>query len=882
MFAQLRALASRWVHSLFLGRRKKEESEFAQELDVHLDLLTEENVRRGMMPVEARRQAQIRLGRSSQLRRTHRELRGLPLLETLWQDFRYGLRMLRKSPGFTAVAVLTLALGIGANTAIFTVVDAVLLRSLPYQDADRLIDLTEYRPTEINTAGVSYPDYLAWKQQNTVFEETGAYFLIRASNDIVLGGPTSTERERYSTVTNSFFSILGVEPALGHGFSAADEIPGGPKVFLVSNAVWHGLFGGDRRAIGKSYLLDGESFTLIGVMPPGFDFPKGCGVWVPTSTLGTFGLDDRVSHPYHVLGRLRRGVSLSQAQAQLEGIQEHLAEIYPKTDASWRVRAQLLLDEVVGNVRASLFVLLGAVGFILLIACTNVVNLMLARASVREREFAIRSALGAGRFRLLRQNLTESFLIVSLSIVLAVAFAKWGLALIIQLTSIELPRMGSFRLSLPVLVFLAAIAAFTTFLVGLAPALQASHQDPQGALGKGQRSATAGTRSQRLRNALVVSEVALALLLLCGAGLMLRSFAQLIRVNPGFRPEHLLTMKIALPSGAYPRLEQTSVYLDRLLERLRSIPGVQSVAAASTLPLSGESDWGTFQIESSSAPDWTHAQAADWRGVSVDYFRTLGIPLLRGREFTLADAKNQNTIIINESMAKKFWPDADPIGQHLLNRDQRSPLDIIGIVGDTKGAGLDADPKPEMYTLLRGFWYAFLAVRTNQQPSAITPMVRAQVAALDKGVPVYQVATMDQLLSSSVAPQRFNLFLLGIFAALALILAAVGIYGVLAFSASRRTHEIGIRLALGAQPNEILRLIAWQGMRLVAIGLAFGVLASFVLTRLMASLLYGVSATDPLTYLAVAILLALVALAACYFPARRAMRTDPMVALHYE
>jgi putative ABC transport system permease protein len=797
-------------------------------------------------------------------------------------DLRYGVRQLRASPLLVAVCVLTLALGIGANAAIFSVVHAVLLRSLPFKDADRLVDLTEYKPRGVDSSGVSFPDYLAWKDQNTVFEETAAYFLVNASNDIVLGGPLSTERERYSTVTNSFFTILGVQPALGHGFSARDELPGGDKVFLVSDAVWHSLLGGDPHAIYKSYLLDGESYTLIGVMPRGFDFPKGCGIWVPTSTLGESGRHDRISHAYHVLGRLRPGAKLAQAQAQIEAIQEGQAGAYPNTDADWHVRAMPLLDGIVGDVRTSLFVLLGAVGFILLIACTNVVNLMLTRASAREKEFAIRAALGAGRMRLLRQNLTEGFVLVGLSAVLAAAFAKWGLALTVSLTSVHLPRMESFRLNVPVLAFLCAVAALTTLLVGVAPALHGSRQDPQDALREGRHSSGTGLQGQRLRAGLVVSEVALALIMLCGAGLMLRSFVQLNRVNPGFQPEHLLTMKIALPGGTYPKLEQTRAYLDRLMERLQSLPGVQSAAAASTLPLSGESDWGTFLIADGTTADWAKASAADWRGVSANFFQTLRIPLVRGRAFTPADEKNQNTAIINEAMAKKFWPNTDPIGQKILNRDQRNPIEIIGIVADVKGAGLNAQAKPEMYTPLRGFWYAFLVLRTNQEPSKLASTVREEIAALDRGVPVYQVAAMDQLLSGSFATQRFDLFLLVLFAALALSLAAIGIYGVLAFNVSRRTHEIGVRLALGAHPRDVLRLIVRQGMQLVVAGIVLGVAGALALTRVMASLLYSVSPRDPATFIAVSVLLTIVALIACYVPSRRATRVDPITSLRCE
>jgi putative ABC transport system permease protein len=804
------------------------------------------------------------------------------LLEDFLYDLCFAVRQLLRNPLVSAVCVLTLALGIGANAAIFNAVYAVLLRPLPFKNAGDLVDLTEYKSRGVDSGGVSYPDYLAWNRENTVFEETAAYFLVRASNDIVLGGPTSTERERYSTVTNSFFTILGVQPAIGHGFSASDELPGRKKVFLVSATLWRSVFGADPHALYKNYLLDGESYTLTGVMPPGFDFPRGCGIWVPISTLGESGLHDRVSHGYHVLGRLRSGTKLSQAEAQIETIQDGLAKAYPNTDADWHVRAKPLLNEIVGDVQTSLWVLLGAVGFILLIACTNVVNLMLARGLVREKEFAIRSALGADSVRLLRQNLTETFVLVCISVVFAVGFAKWGFELTVLLTSVHLPRSESLRLNVPVFAFVSAVAMLATILVGTVPALEASRAHPQGTLRDGRQGDGLGVRGRRLRGALVVSEVALALLLLCGAGLMLRSFRCLNRVSPGFLTEHLLTLKIALPGGTYPRPEQTRAYLDRLIERLQTLPGVESVAAASTLPLSGESDWGTFLIADGARADWAKASGADWRGVSANFFATLHTPLLRGREFTPADENNQNTIIINEAMARKFWPQADPIGKTLFHRDDRHPREIIGIVGDVRGEGLKAQAKPEMYTPLRGSWYAFLVLRTKRDPSKMASPVREAIAALDSGVPTYQVATMDQLLSASVATERFNLFLLVLFAALALGLAAVGVYGVLAFSVSRRTHEIGIRLALGARPRDVLRLVVRQGMQLVIAGVLLGIAGALALTRLMASLLYQVSPTDPATFVVVSALLTLVSLIACYFPACRAMRVDPMVALRVE
>ena len=876
-----------WLSWLPWYRRTARDADLARELRDHLELEADEQRAAGLSPEQASHAAHRALGNTLKIEEDVRAAWGFQWLETLLQDLRYALRMLRKSPGFTAVAILTLALGIGANTAIFSVVDAVLLRSLPFKNASRLVDITEYKAGEVDITGVSFPDYLAWEQQNTVFNQTAAYFLIGASNDVVLSGPSSVERERYSTVTNSFFSILGVHPVIGHGFSSGDEIPGGPKVFLVSNSLWRGLLGGDPHVIGKSFVLDGEHYTLVGVMPPGFDFPKGCSVWVPISTLNDFGFHDRISHPYHVLGRLRLGTNLSQAVTQIQTIQDGLAKAYPTTDTGWRVQAHPLLDEIIGNVRTSLLVLLGAVGFILLIACTNVVNLMLARASAREKEFAVRAALGAGRTRLLRQSLTESLLIVGISAIVAIALAKWGLALVVSLTQVQLPRMEGFRLSMSVLAFISAIAALVTILVGITSALQTSQQQPQNALCNGERGAFANPRNRRLRSVLVICEVALAILLLCGAGLMLRSFVQLNRMNPGFQTEHLLTFKTALPGATYPfrDTEKRALFYRQLLDRLQSVPGIQDVAATTTVPLNGESDWGRFDIEERPAQDWNHAPLIDGGGsVTLNYFRTLGIPLLRGREFTEADALNQNTIIINDAAARKFWPDADPLGQHIVGQNRSHPREIIGILRDFRDSALDRESKPEMYTPFGSNegWYMNFVVRTAQDPASIVSALRRQVAAVDKGVPLYQVATMDQLLNRSLAPQRFNLLLLGLFAALALILAAIGIYGVLSFGVVQRTHEIGLRVALGAHPRDIFRLIIREAMTLVLVGVTLGVAASVVLTRFMSALLFEVSPTDPLTFAVVSTVLFVVALLACYIPARRAMRVDPMVALRYE
>lgn len=807
------------------------------------------------------------------------------LLEDFLYDIRFGLRQLFRNAFVSAVCVLTLALGIGANAAIFSAVHAVLLRPLPFKDPDRLVLVNEYNPGNVAKTGSPYVRYQTRAAQNTVFEETGGYWDVSGGDGMVFGGNGSAERLQFSIVTNSFFSILGVQPPLGRAFTSAEAVPGASaKVFLAGNSLWRRQLGGDPQALGKNYLLDGESYTLIGVLPPDFHFPGNCDIWLPIGVLGARLPEDRVSHQFWMIGRLRKGFTPAQAQVQLNGIQQQLVRAYPNTDANWLVSVQPLLEEFVGSVRTSLWVLLSAVGFVLLIACANVIILLLARAAAREKEFAIRGALGAARARLLRQSLTESLLLVLGAAALALLFAKAGLALIVSLSAGSIPRFDQPHINGPVPAFAALLALFSTLLVGTAPSLHASSISFIESLQQGHRTGLLTHRGTNLRSVLVISEVALTLLLLSCAGLMLRSLAELRKVDPGFRAENLVTMKIALPDALYPKPDQRAAFLRELLQRLNFTPGIQTAAATDILPLSGESNWGGINIVGRPILDSAHAPSVESRAVSANYFRTLGIPLLRGREFTEDQvATGRHVAVINQVLANQFWPGGDPIGQRLVSPYHPENIcEIIGVVGNVKDFALDAQSPPEMYTPYNWWNTMNLVLRGNVESASLVAAVRSRVAALDKQVPVYEVARVEDLANHSLARQRFELSLLALFASLALALAAVGIYGLLSFTVSCRTNEIGIRMALGAHPRNVLLLVLAQGMKLVLLGLAAGIAASLMLTRLMSSLLFQVNAFDPPSLSAVTFLLAGVAALACLLPARRAMRVTPMVALRME
>jgi putative ABC transport system permease protein len=858
----------------------------AQEIREHLLEKTAALVEAGMTPEAADLAARREFGSVTSIEEQSREAWGWRWLEDCASDLRFGARQLGRHPALALAAIVTLALGIGANTAIFTAVRTVLLRPLPFKESDRLVLVSEYKPGNVDKTGSPLLRYRERAAQSVVFEEVGGYWDVSGGNGMVFGTNQSAERLQFSIVTGSLFSLLGVQPAIGRSFAPEEELPGGARVFLASDGLYRRELGGDPHAIGKAFRLDGESYTLIGVLPPDFNFPLRCDVWIPVGVLGTSPLHDRVSHQFWMLGRLRPGITVSDAQTQLETIQQRLANVYPATDANWHVRVTGLLQNFVGDVRTALWVLMAAVAFVLLIACTNVVNLLLARAVARQKEFAVRTALGAGRGRLLRQALTETTLIVAAGTILALLLAELGMSAMIRLGAASIPRLDRPHLDAAVLAFSAALGVVVTAFMGLAPVLQASGAAPAESLqAGGQRVGGISRRSRGSRNVLIAFEVAMTALLLSAAGVMLRSFQQLRSVDPGFRSGNLVTMKIALPDALYPRREQRTMFLQTLLARLNATPGIGIAAATDRLPLSGDRNWGGINIVGRPLLDSAHAPAVEGRAVSANYFQTVGIALLRGRIFTEADeGQDHPVVVINQAMAQKFWPGEDPVGQAIVSPYEPTapPRRIVGVVSNVKDSALDADSPPEMYGTV-GWWNEMnVVLRSGLELNAVVAAVRSHVDALDRSVPVYDARKMDDLLTHSIARQRFEMYLLSLFASIAVALAAIGIYGVLAFVVSCRTQEMGIRLALGATPARAMALVLSQGMKLVVLGLVSGLMASWFVLRLMRDLLFRVSTADPLTFAGVALTLMVVGVLACLLPAKRAMRVDPIVALRSE
>jgi predicted permease len=801
-------------------------------------------------------------------------------MDRLIQDLRFGIRTLVKNPGFTAVAVIALALGIGANTAIFSVVNAVLLRPLPYNDADRIMAVLYEGRIPVAPA-----EFLDWKEQNQVFEHVAAAQYWQPS----IAGEDRPEQLWALNLTADMFNLLGVKPALGRTFSSDEDQPGKEHVVVLGHRLWQRRFGGDPGILGRTITLDGSAYEVIGVMPPDFKFAPfwatRAELWVPLNLAPR--MNDRRGASLRVFARLKPGVTREQAQAEMTAINQRLEQQYPDSKKSFRLSVDPLHELVVGNIRPALLVLLGAVSFVLLIACANVANLLMARATARQKEIAIRTALGAGRLRLVRQLLTESVLLSLTGGVLGLLLAAWGVKALVALSPGKLPRVESIGLDGSVLYFTLAISILTGLIFGLAPALQSSRLDLNESLKEGGRSSTEGVRRNRVRRLLVVSEMALALVLLIGGGLMIRSFLQIQAIDPGFNPRNVLTFVVPLAGSGHATPEQRLAFFDQLLSRVETLPSVQSASAINHLPLAGDSWRLGFTIEGMPDPPPEKRQAAVYRIVRPKYFQVMGASFVKGRDFTEHDTKESPGVaIINESFARRHWPDQEALGKRIIVTDGNSaPREIVGIVRDLKQSDWTAAPIQEMY--LPHYQsaepsYMTLVVKSAFEPGGLVAAVQSEVWAIDKSLPVSQVMSMEQAISDSVGQQRFNMLLLGIFAGLALILAAIGIYGVMSYSVSQRTHEIGIRMALGARRGDVLWMIVKQGITLTATGAAVGVVGAFLLSRLMSSLLFGVSAHDPLTFIVVPLILTGVALGASFMPALKATKVDPMVALRHE
>jgi len=896
------------AHLAVLRLPPEREIEIVEELALHMEAAYEDALADGLSAAEAEARAvqgydwrllECELSRAEQpvaARALQPPLelidrKGGMRMESLLQDLRFGARMLVKNPGFTLIAVLTLALGIGANTAMFSVVNAVLLRPLPYPAAEQLVQLYHHYPKQNLRASVSPVGFAHYRQVSQSFAETGAMTGWEAN----LTGQGEPERLRGARVTASFFHMLGVNVARGRGFTRDDDQPGRNRVVIVSDGLWRRRFGGAAELVNQTITINGENYVVIGVAPPGFEFGREFGetveVWTPLA-FAPEQLDARQWRQEFlgVFARLKPNVTLPQAQAEMEKIAAGVRQQqWPGGEAAgWSLLMRPLAEVVVGDVRRQLWMLLAAVGFVLLIACANVANLLLARAVARQKEIALRAALGATRRRVGAQLLAESLLLASLGGACGWLLAYGGVKLLTGLTQINLPRWHEVGLDWRVFGFTALVSLATGTLFGLVPAWQAARVDVNELLKAGGRNEA--TWRGPWRSGLVIVELALALVLLIGAGLLVRSLQRVQQVNPGFRPAGLLVMQIALPRNRYRTPAQTDAFYQQLLGQMRALPGVQSVGATSILPLSGVSaPPSNFEIEGRApAPGQVPPHGDRW-AVTADYFQTMQIPLLRGRAFTESDqAESQPVAIIDESMARQHWPDENPIGKRLsFQRDpQGNPVwrEIVGLVGHVKPGSLEREARGQCYVPHRQLSAGgmFLVVRTAHEPASLAASVRNVIRQADAELPVFRVTTMEQLVAASLAQRRFTLAAFGLFAGVALLLAAVGLYGVLAYVVAQRTHEIGVRLALGAQSGDVLRLIVGQGMELALAGLLIGLGGALALTRLLQPLLFGVRATDPMTFGGIALLLLLVAFLACWIPARRATKVDPLTALRHE
>jgi predicted permease len=815
-------------------------------------------------------------------------------MRNLLSDLQLGIRILRRNPGFSVTAILLLALGIGANTAIFSVVNAVLLRPLPYQDSSRIMQIWHVPPAKsfpgISLFSVSPANYLDWRSMNHSFEDMAAYGGARFN----VGGKERPESIQAAPVAPGFFSILRVQPILGRGFTPDDDRPGQGHVVVLGNAFWRERFGADPAVIGQKIVLDGEPYTILGVMPPNFKYPSWAQLWTPlawTSEKRAI----RGNHNYLVIGRLKPGVDIRAAQAELSAISTRLEQLYPEDDKGWGATILPLREQLVGNVRPALLVLLGAVAFVLLIACANVANLVLGKILARKKEIAIRSALGATRGAILRLVLAETLLLSVAGGALGLFLARFGTTLIVKFLADRLPRFAEITLNAPVLAFTAFLALFAGALAGLLPALRFTKTDVNEALKQGQGRGGSESGGGKTRGLLVVSEVALSLVLLIGAGLMVRTLWQLGNVKLGFDPNSLLTMTVSIPANKFPTPASYTSFFERVLQQVRSAPGVQSAGVIDDLPMGDGGSHQPVAIEGQPVVPMADQPEVDVRLISPGYFPTMRVPLLSGRDLTDDDVAGRNpSVIISESMARRYWPNENPLGKHLtLTFYPGVSREIVGVVGDVKLDSLDETrpvatvywPLNQIFAPPSETWRSFpmsLAVRTGGDPMSIATAVTSAVHQVDPETPVTNVVTMNELISNTLRPQRSNMFLLAAFATLALVLTAVGIYSVLSYAVRRRVREIGIRMALGASHSDVLKMIVTDGMKPILLGVTIGLAAALALGRVVSSLIYGVRATDPLTLATVTVLLVAVGVLATAIPAYRATRVEPIRTLRDE
>src|SRR5215213_7192598 len=879
----LSRIASTWRN---LSNKEVVDQELTEELRAHVDLLTDQKIREGFEPEAARRAALLEVGGVEQVKERVREVRMGRPLDDLSQDLRYALRGLRKHRAFTAVAVITLALGIGANTAIFTVINTVLLRPLPYEKPEQIVTVIE--TVSDRPFGVSFQNFVDFRNQSTVFENIAA---LRPRESFNLTGAGESERLQGRLVSANFLSTLGIKPIRGRDFLAEDDQPSATPVAIISHALWQRRFGADDNITGKQLTLNGQQYTVIGVTPPNFSFGAEADVSVPiglsAERFKLRGKDPGVT----AFARLKPGTSIENANAELNTIAARLEQQYPDTNTGRRVRIESLRESVIGDVRPTLLTLLGAVGFVLLIACANVANLLLTRSAGRQREMAIRTALGAGRMRILRQLFTESTVLALAGGIVGLLLAIWGTSVLSSYIPEGIPRMSELSVDGSVLAFTFGASLLTGVFFGLAPVLQSAKTNLTETLKEGERNSSPG--HNRAGKLLVISEVALTLVLLVGAGLLVKSFWRLSQVNPGFDPQNVLAMQIAINArpDEGPRVEN---FLTELKQRVKQLPGAQSVAVSNGLPFEG-ANFPPIVLEGKPAPPPGQDPSGLLYIVSADYFKTMGIDLVRGRLFSTEDRKDTPPVaLIDEVFARQYFPNEDPIGKRFkLNTPDAENREIIGIVRHVEHSSLEGRTTntAEFYfnfdqfpsaSLPRYVRRVNLLVRTTVEPLSLAGGVRNQISALDKDQAVFNVRTMEQALAQSVAAHRFSMILLAVFALLALVLAAVGIYGVISYSVAQRTREVGIRMALGAKTIDVLNLVMRDGLKLVLIGIVVGIAGALLLTRLMATLLFGVTATDAVTYVTVALGLIIVALFACCIPARRATKVDPLVALRFE